>query len=87
MSVWTGRGIYGYELFTTLYCHEENNSMCHTWTQISNVLIIYIIISKNIRYLLWNRGAWRFFHDTYLTIEVQVFGAPIIYTIPVPLLT
>ena len=32
---------------------------------------IYIIISKNIRYLLWNRGAWRFFHDTYLTIEDQ----------------
>ena len=32
---------------------------------------IYIIIAKNIRYLLWNRGAWRFFHDTYLTIEVQ----------------
>ena len=27
--------------------------------------------SKNIRYLLWNRGVWRFFHDTYLTIEVQ----------------
>ena len=33
--------------------------------------IIYIIISKNIRYLLWNRGARCFFHDTYLTIEVQ----------------
>ena len=32
---------------------------------------IYIIIAKNIRYLLWNRGAWRFFHDKYLTIEVQ----------------
>ena len=32
---------------------------------------IYIIISKNICYLLWNRGARRFFHDTYLTIEVQ----------------
>ena len=32
---------------------------------------IYIIINKNIRYLLWNRGAWRFFHDTYLTIEVR----------------
>ena len=32
---------------------------------------IYIIISKNTRYLLWNRGARRFFHDTYLTIEVQ----------------
>ena len=32
---------------------------------------IYIIITKNIRYLLWNRGVWRFFHDTYLTIEVQ----------------
>ena len=35
------------------------------------ISFIYIIISKNIRYLLWNRGAWRFFHDTYLTIEVQ----------------
>ena len=34
-------------------------------------ITIYIIISKNIRYLLWNRGARRFFHDTYLTIEVQ----------------
>ena len=32
---------------------------------------IYIIISKNIRYLLWNRGVWRFFHGAYLTIEVQ----------------
>ena len=32
---------------------------------------IYIIITKTIRYLLWSRGAWRFFHDTYLTIEVQ----------------
>ena len=30
-----------------------------------------IIITKNIRYFLWNRGAWCFFHDTYLTIEVQ----------------
>ena len=34
-------------------------------------LTIYIIISKNIRYLLWNRAGRRFFHDTYLTIEVQ----------------
>ena len=25
------------------------------------------IIAKNIRYLRWNRGAWRCFHDTYLT--------------------
>ena len=32
---------------------------------------IYIIITKNIRYLIWNWGVWRFFHDTYLTIEVQ----------------
>ena len=32
---------------------------------------IYIIITKNIHYLLWNRGAWHFFHETYLTIEVQ----------------
>ena len=35
------------------------------------VVYIYIIITKNIRYLLWNRGVWCFFHDTYLTIEVQ----------------
>ena len=34
-------------------------------------MIIYIIISNIIRYLLWNRRVWRFFHDTYLTIEVQ----------------
>ena len=27
--------------------------------------IIYIIISKNIRYLLWNRGAWRLLKNTY----------------------
>ena len=33
--------------------------------------LIYTIIAKNIHYLLWNRGAWRFFHDTYLTIKVQ----------------
>ena len=32
---------------------------------------IYIIITKNIRYLLWNWGVWRFFHDVYLTIEVH----------------
>ena len=38
------------------------------WPKVTN---IYIIISKNIRYLLWNRGARCFFHDTYLTIEVQ----------------
>ena len=35
------------------------------------IIIIYIIIAQNIRYLLWNRGVWRFFHDTYLTIEFQ----------------
>ena len=33
--------------------------------------ILYRYITKNISYLLWNRGAWRFFHYTYLTIEVQ----------------
>ena len=32
---------------------------------------IYIMISKNIRYFLWNRGARLFFLDTYLTIKVQ----------------
>ena len=37
----------------------------------TSCISIYIIISKNIRYLLWNRGARRFFRDTYLTIEVQ----------------
>ena len=35
------------------------------------MLEFLLVIAKNIRYLLWNRGAWRFFHDTYLTIEVQ----------------
>ena len=30
-----------------------------------------IIIMKNILYLLWNWGAWRFFYDKYVTIEVQ----------------
>ena len=32
---------------------------------------IYIIIMKNFPHLLWNRRAWCFFRDTYLTIEVQ----------------
>ena len=34
-------------------------------------LCIYIIMAKNIPFLLWNRGAWRFFHDTYFTIQVR----------------
>ena len=33
--------------------------------------LIYVIITKNIRYLLGNQRVWRFFHGTYLTIEVQ----------------
>ena len=35
--------------------------------QMANIYI-YIMIAKNIRYLLWNQGAWRLFHDKYLTI-------------------
>ena len=31
------------------------------------IIIIYIIISENIRYLLWNRGAWRSLNNTHLT--------------------
>ena len=39
---------------------------------ITIVIIMIIIISKkNMRDLVWNRGARRLFHDTYLTIEVQ----------------
>ena len=34
-------------------------------------LSILWLVKISPRYLLWNRGAWRFFHDTYLTIEVQ----------------
>ena len=40
-------------------------------------LFMYISITKPYlyynyeKYSLWNRGVWRFFHDTYLTIEVQ----------------
>ena len=30
-----------------------------------NCEYIYIIISKNIRYLLWNRGLWRSLNNTY----------------------
>ena len=59
---------YTKPLVSKLLFHLAGTSCQFTvnWPQ-----IIYIIIAKNIRYLLWNRGAWRFFHDTYLTIEVQ----------------
>ena len=30
-----------------------------------NCFVIYIIISKNIRYLLWNQGFWRSLNNTY----------------------
>ena len=53
------------ELWSLGYCCRYPSTI------IMNHLTIYIIISQNIRHLLWNRGAWRFFHDTYLTIEVQ----------------
>ena len=33
--------------------------------------IILYIIAKNIRHPHWNRGAWYFLHNTYLTIELQ----------------
>ena len=36
-----------------------------TTTTIIIIIIIYIIISQNIRYLLWNRGAWRLLKNTY----------------------
>ena len=35
--------------------------------------VIYIIITKNIRYLLWNRGFWRSLNNTY-----QIFLTPCI---------
>ena len=62
--------------FASLKCLDKSQEHVNHCEQYWNFHIsykqsIYIIISKNIRYLLRNRGAWCFFHDTYLTIEVQ----------------
>ena len=50
---------------------HENRNLRSTRSQpiVSNAfkLGIYIIISENIRYLLWNRGAWRSLNNTHLT--------------------
>ena len=61
-------------LFSPAFGHTFDHLQLNRATLIFKMQkdLIYIIISKNnIRYLLWNRGAWCFFHDTYLTIEVQ----------------
>ena len=44
---------------------------------------IYIMITKNIRHLLWNRGLWRSLNNTYPIFLTRVFGAPIIFVLPV----
>ena len=81
--------IYIYVCVYNIHISTSGCFLCHLLNLNSSLSPppIYIIITKNIRYLLWNRGAWHFFHDTYLTIEVQGIGALIIYMIPVPLLT
>ena len=53
--------IFKYTCF--LWVFDDEDDQWNQW--------IYIIIAKNIRYLLWNQVTWRFFHDTYLTIEVE----------------
>ena len=54
-------------MLSGLLCHHISIRLPPIYT----CICIYIIVTKNIRYLLWNRGVWRFFHDMYLTIEVQ----------------
>ena len=47
-----------------------NGSIFEVWVWLSCFIprsIIYITISKNIRYLLWNRGAWPPLNNTHLT--------------------
>ena len=53
---------------TTASVHRDLTS-----NQIFQKLEIYIIIARNIHYLLWNRGARRSLHNTY-----QIFLAPCI---------
>ena len=48
---------------------------------------ILFIIAKNTRYLRWNRGAWQSHHNIHQTFLTRVFGAPVIYVIPVACLT
>ena len=71
---WWGAYATGWKKYMKFYTNKYNYDW---WIEgsASKVIMsgIYIIISKNTRYLLWNRGARCFFHDTYLTIEVQGF--------------
>ena len=43
-------------------CHEQ---LCPLDDVKVTAIIIDIIITKNIRYLLWNRGLWRSMNNTY----------------------
>ena len=54
-------------MLSGLLCHHISIRLPPIYT----CICIYIIVTKNIRYLLWNWGVWRFFHDMYLTIEVR----------------
>ena len=47
--------------FTTLYTTKS----IYFWNILLMVPRIYIIITKNIRYLLWNGGFWRSLNNTY----------------------
>ena len=54
------------------WCHQATcryqlylNYEGKTTSQLCVLLVIYIIITKNIRYLLWNGGCWRSLINTY----------------------
>ena len=47
----------------TFSAQQTQSSLFHIYTHRSEH--IYIIISENIRYLLWNRGRWRSLNNTY----------------------
>ena len=52
-----------------IYTVDNTLSMEASEWMIGDVVefVIYIIISQNIRYLLWNRGGWRSLNITHLT--------------------
>ena len=56
-----------------IYIFSKNHDIWQWWWKVIEDLflkychhhIIYIIISKNIHYLLWNRGLWSSLNNTY----------------------
>ena len=52
-----------------------NYTYLHLQMPILNIYIyIYIIITKNICYLLWNKGLWRSLNNTYPIVDLKFWG-------------